>query len=581
MGNTRITRPIALGAPLTAAAALLALGTAPAQAVADDDVTLRVPSAVSLPGAPDTGAATAVGLYIPASGHLATNTSRDLVVTFDATGLNGLATFKPEASWASKCTTAGLVYTCTFNQYGAPPMQGSFNTQFQPTLTANKGVPHGIPGHLKVTGGWAGGPASSTDVSVYVGGPKLEFDASLGQDDHEGGKAGSTFKESLRVTNNGSMESGRLVIGATLSPGLSFRTKLANCSYGVQNNGSGPFDHTEAAICTINTSVKPGESVTVDPLEIGIDADSLYPDVEYYVDSGDYDTFSYPRRAFTFTPASGTGTRLTAGLPETDGAKSGPPNLGPDAHSMTIVQYRVDNHADFSARAAWAPTDGGKKGALTLTGHNGGPASIAYLRSGNSIATFLVTLPDGVGLDGTPDNCGARNDDPHTVVCSFPMWLANDADQTFTLPLTVADPAAAPKVTAALTTEWAAYEKKVEPLPYDQENGNNTVTLALGGTPATAQPTTPGTGGSTPPSTGTPTGQPTATPTDTSTPTASPSATGTAPTGTDNGTGTGTGGNLASTGSDGSGTLLGLGLGAVGLGTAAVLVARRKRGARA
>ncbi|MFJ1753008.1 LPXTG cell wall anchor domain-containing protein [Kitasatospora sp. NPDC088134] len=577
MGNTRITRPAALGAPLTAAAALLAFTAAPALAVGDD-VKLSSLSAISLPDAPDNGTATAIELPVTTTGHLASGTSRDLVITFDTTGLNGLATFKPDANWASHCTTAALVYTCTFNQFSAPPMQGVFNSQYRPTLTANKGAPHGVPAHLKVTGGWVGGPTTTADVSVYAGGPKLEFDASLDQSEPDAGKSGSTFKQSLRVTNNGSMESGRLVVGAALSPGLSFPKKLANCSYGVYNEDSGPYAHTEAAICTINTSVKPGQTVTVDPLEIGVTADSLYPDVEYFVDSDVNDTFSYPRGSYTFTPASNSGTRLTAGLLEDDNAKSGPPSLGPNVRNAVIVQYKADNHADLSARAAWAPTDSGKKGTLTVTAHNGGPATVGYLRSGNSIASILVTLPTGVTVaDRLPTHCGSSDEHPNIVACSLSDWLPNGESVSFDLPLAVADPASGPKVTAALTNEWSAYENKVEALPYDLENGNNTVTLALGGTPATAQPSAPGTGGSTPPSTGTPTGQPTGTPTDSTTPTASPSASSTAPAGNN----AAAAGNLASTGSDGNGTLLGLGLGAIGLGALAVLVARRKRGARA
>ncbi|KDN84959.1 hypothetical protein [Kitasatospora cheerisanensis] len=576
MGNSRITRPAAIGAPL--AAAVLALSSAPAHAA--EELRLDVPATFAVPAAPASGDATAMELQVTSSGPLAADTSRDVVVTYDATGLAGIASFTPPATgWGSKCTATGQVHTCTFG-VRSWPNSNSFSSQFNPKLTAVKGAPQGQAGHLKISQNWAGSPAgAATDVSVYAGGPKLEFDQGIDSRPIEAGQPGSVVKQAFQVTNNGTVESGQLVVGARLSPGLTFKQHYANCSYGTYTGTFEPFKNTQAAVCTVNTSVKPGQTVTLDPIEAVVGTDALYPDIEFTVASGENSpSLKYVRGDFAFAPASQSGPRLTAGLPEDPNAKPGPPNVGPQAREHVILQYRITNHADFSARGAWAPTDGGKKGTLTLTVHNGGPAAVEYLRSGNPIATVLATLPSGVTVSGKlPDGCFTRPEHPDLVACNLPMWLLNGADLSFALPLAVSDPAAAPKAAVALTTEQGAYEVKVEALPYDTENANNAFSLALGSTAATAAPSaTPGpTGTPTGAPSGAPSGSPAATgparPSGSATPSVSASSSATAQ--------GGSGGGLAFTGSEGTGTMVGLGIGAIVLGGGVIaLVARRRRG---
>ncbi|WP_157815707.1 hypothetical protein [Kitasatospora sp. CB02891] len=576
MGNSRITRPAAIGAPL-AAAAILALTSAPAHAA--DELRLDVPSAFTLPAAPATGDATPVELPVGSSGPIAANASREVVVTYDATGLAGIASFALNpgwgTGWGTKCNTTGQVSTCTFTVHSWPHST-TFGSQFNPTLTAVKGAPQGQAGHLRISQGWAGGPTGpAADVAVYAGGPKLELDQNLGNRPVDAGKPGAVIKQPLRVTNNGTLESGQLVVGAQLSPGLTFKQHYANCSYGTYAGGekNEVFKDTQAAICTINTSVKPGQTVTVDPIEAVVGSDALYPDIDFVVSSGVNDDLKYVRGGYTFTPASNTGPRLTAGLPENPAAKPGPPNIGPQARNSAIVQYNVTTNADLSARGAWTPADGGRKGTLAVTVHNGGPASVAYLRSGNPIASALVTLPSGVTVAGKlPDGCGAREERPNVVACSLPMWLLNGADRTFDLPLAVSAPATGPKAVIALTTEQGVYENKVEALPYDTENANNTVSVTLGSTAVTATPSAPATqpaGGQSTAPTGNGSGAGTA-PSTGATPTATGSSTA----------GAGSGGGLAFTGSEGTGTMVGLGVGAIVLGGGVIaVVARRRRGA--
>ncbi|MGW4384639.1 hypothetical protein [Kitasatospora sp. NPDC004531] len=563
MGNPRTSRPAAVAAAL--AAVLLALASAPAHAA--DDLRLDVVSAVSLPSAPDSGDATAVQLAVAATDRVSGGTPRSVTMTYDTTGLAGVATFVPDAGPGSACTAEGQVHTCTYKASGSAQDPG-FQNRFHPTLTAVKGAAQGAAGHLRIGLSWTGEAASTTDVTVYAGGPKLEFDPGTGRDPVKAGKPGSTVEQSLKVTNNGTVASGQLVVAATLSPGLSFAQKYANCSYGTYRAAGEALSGTAAALCTVNTSVEPGRTVTLDPIEAVVGTDAFHTGIEYQVLPGANVGLEYLLRGYAFTPASGSGPRLTAGLPEDPAAKPGPPNLVPGTGDHAIVRYLADNHADFSAHGAWTPTDGGRKGVLTVTARNGGPASIWY-RSGNPTGVALVTLTPGATVSGAlPEACRTHSERANVVVCNLDSWVPNGAEESFDLRLAVADPAARPTVVIALTTEQGGHQNTIETLPYDAENADNVVALMLGSATSTATPSTPPGGGGgqtgTPGGSGSTSGNPTA---------GTPPTTGPAPTGST------PAGGLASTGSEGTGTMLGLGTAAIVLGgTVIAVVTRRRRG---
>ncbi|MFG2822537.1 hypothetical protein ACGFX4_24270 [Kitasatospora sp. NPDC048365] len=554
-----------------AAAAATTFSALPAHAAADE-LRLEVAKAVAIAPAPDSGDATATPLLVGVNGHLGGGVQKTMTLTYDTTGLAGVASFTPDTGWGSKCTVQGQVHTCSFAQYGNDKYP-DFNHQLQPKLTPLKGVKPGTSGHIRITETWDGGPVNTADTTVYVGGPDLQFVTDAQNPENvEAGKPGSTVKQVFRITNKGTVESGRLVLVVNASTSLTLKQRFANCEYahrGAGDNGQYSWTDEDVAICAIDTSVKPGETVTVDPIELGLGADALYTDVEVLALSDEGDGTEWWRKNLHFEPVK-SGPRLTVGKPETPGAKSGPPNVGPYSHNTLIVQYHADSTADFAAQGGWAPTDGGKKGVLTIGAHNAGPASVGYLRSGEPVAQILVKLPAGAAVSGKlPEGCGTPSDQPNTVNCSTDMWLPNGGQRVFALPLTVSDPASAPKAKVGLTTSEGTYNGgKYLDLPFDRNSANNTVDVALGSKPSGSVPTGP-------------TAHPTPTDPQPTRPRPSGSASGSAhpsASATASGTAAHTGGNLASTGASGIGPMVGGGIAAIALGGGVIaLVARRRK----
>jgi len=562
VGNTRISRLRALGVPLTAAA--LTLTVSPAHA-ADGDLKLNVAKAVSIAAAPASGDAPATPLLVNNSGSLAKDVHKDIKLTFDASGLSGVATFAPDLNWGSTCTTQGSVYSCTVPETGYYP---TFNQQLQPKLTPVKGAPLGSVGHLKITQTWDGGPVNTADTAVYIGGPDLRVTTG---EDVSGLKPGSTFKEVIKVENKGSMESGQLVVAISAAMSLTFNQHFANCEYAERPAGSNDqssWTDSKAAICTIDTSVKPGETVTIDPIEFGVGPEALISDLDITVLPGEGDgSTPWIRSWYQHFEKPQSGPRLTAGRPETPGAKPGQPNL-PEPHNSAVVQIQTENTADFSAAGAWAPSDGGKKGVLTVGVHNAGPASVGYVRSGNSVAVAVVELPAGVSVDGkAPADCWATPQAPNKFMCGTDYWTPNGFQRNFTFPLTVSDPAVAPQAKITVTTEDGVYGGSMSPPSFDKNAANNVVTVALGTTANGSTPTGP-TAHPTPtnprPSQAQPSGSASASAARPASTSASASASA-------------AGGGLASTGASGIGPIAGAGVAAIVLGGVLAVVARRRK----
>ncbi|GAA1095059.1 hypothetical protein [Kitasatospora arboriphila] len=561
------TRALALA---TAVAAVALGGSAAAPAFAAD-LVLDAPTAVSLVPAPASGDPVAKHVTLNLTGTVKTG-SHDITYTFDASGLAGLAEFAPELGNAA-CTVQGAVTTCKGTFYS---QDGRLNQQINPQLTALKGAELGKTGHLKVTETTDAGTVSA-DVSVSVGGPDLRVKT---KEQLTGVKPGSTITPSVQVVNQGSLPSGRLVLVLSGIAGVKPERQFANCDYATGAGSQAPS--YEVAICTVNTSVAPGETVTIDPMKFGVDSSALHSYIDVAVLPGEGEDTAWYRKSMTFVHGP-AGKRLTAGKPESDDTKPGPPNATQYAENMVSIALDVDNTADFSAIGAWKPGADGHQGKLTVGLRNSGPGHL-YDRSGGEAApNVLVVFPKGVTVAKEPAGCsavrwenGQEVKNPVKWACDAPSDVPAGFQKTydFDLKVTAADPVAVVSLQNTRSSVEPGHPSAV--MPWDHNPGNDLTRVTLG-TKADGSVPTPGASPSASASPSTPTGS--ASPSTHASPSASASASQSAGAGAGAGSASSGGGALAFTGASGLGTIAAAGTGAVLIGGAVFLATRRRKGA--
>ncbi|WP_405012733.1 hypothetical protein [Kitasatospora sp. NBC_01539] len=546
----RRTRARIIG--LATAVSSIALGgsfAAPAHAA---DLALDAPAAVSVIPRPATGDAVAKPVTLNLTGTVAKG-QHAITYTFDASGLAGLAELDPNLG-GSACTSANAVFTCTSLLYS---QDGKLSHQVSPELTAVKGAALGSTGHLLVTEATDAGTVTA-DVLVSVGGPDLRIstDSQL-----KGLKPGSSVTPVLKIVNQGSLPSGRLVLVFDAIAGLTIEHRFANCEYA---SGAGA---PELAICTINTSVAPGETVTIDPVRLGVGSDALKSWIDVTAFPGESDQTARYRARLGFEHGSGP-ARLTAGRAESEDTKPGPPNATRYDENMVSIAVEVDNTADFSAIGAWVPGTGDHVGRLTAGLRNSGPGHLLDRSGGEAAPNVRVVLPAGTVVTGKPAGCeSAEGGDHLTWSCTGPWDVPAGFQKTFDFELrtTGTGPVAVVSLQNTRSDNEPGHPSAV--MPWDPHPDNDLTRVTLGAAPDGQVPA-PGTSPSTSAS-ASPTGS--ASPSASATPSPSASASGSA------GAGSGTGGGLAFTGASAIGPMVGIGTGAVAVGGTVLLLARRRR----
>ncbi|MFF4340840.1 LPXTG cell wall anchor domain-containing protein [Kitasatospora sp. NPDC001540] len=549
----RTSRSRSLGLATTLAALALGGTVAPAAHAADSTLKIEAPDAVAVDPhstAPDHGSnSTQVHLDLTLSNAPMSAMGR---VTVDLAPLQGIASV---SVLSQGCTTSGQVLTCdAMSMYGGK--QGLDLYLYGPDAAKAAGS----SAVLHTTAVFNGATASA-DTKVTLGGSNVVGEELPTNRDL---KPGDTWTPELKVTNKGQLPASQLYLTFTGGMELSFLPQFSNCQYATEGN---------IQICTVHTAVEPGETVTLSPIgfKVGSDAYYSYEDVEITTTAPDLSGWL---GQFHFVPGQSSTKLTVVGKPDTS-----TPNgvIDFERGNYLSLQATVPNTADFAATGSWAPEAGKQQGKLTVGLVNNGPASIDW-RSGTHPANVRVDLPAQAKVLQKPDNCYPASTDPavNAFTCQTTPYVKNGYRASFDFTVQ-ADPAA--KLSAVVTLPSLGEDNQESGKPWDHNKANDVVTVALGGeastgtpSPQPSQSTGTGTGGTDPSASPSPApGTSSAVP--------SPSASASPSTG-QNGTGGSTGGtgNLASTGGgQGSGTLLGLGIGAIALGGGVVLVTRRRK----
>ncbi|MDH6576733.1 hypothetical protein [Kitasatospora sp. MAP5-34] len=567
MGSIRFSRTLSVSSACLVAAVGTGLA-APAQA---DDLKLTLQSPGSVHVSSDVRAVNEFFGYSFSLGRVGNGTAHGVKVTYDATGLAGLAQLAVPG-----CAAAGPVFTCdqddvAFNGVGLSR---------QPTLRAVQNVRLGAVGTLHVTVKSSNAATASADVKVAVGGPDLKLKALAEQSKV---KPGSPLDEVVEFANLGNQPTSEVVLTANLTAGLTAGQRPSNCEFadkpaqqsaGNSNNTRPPVT---LAVCTVDAAVGPGEVFRLDTLKLGVAATASFEAATFQL-FGDENDANSPVPGWRKNEHLVRGTAPALGAAKaTDPALLAAPRQGSDYSSGQKVT--ADFTADLSATSQWTPGPGADEGTLTIGIRNSGPASYNDPSAGDLSPRVHVVLPQGVTVSDLPGNvCGSttswhnRTVSPATrYFCGSPAWMPVGYQQTYSLHLKLAT--GVDRVTVPVTLQNYASEvdnsstSAIMPWDHNPANDVASATLVRLG------------GGSTPP-TSTPSTRPTSAPTGRPTPT----STGTDPAVVVAGSFppaavsmTNTDGRLASTGNSGTGTMIVAGSAAVAIGAGLVLVATRRR----
>lgn len=472
----------------------------------------------------------------------------EYTVTFDLSGVAGVADVRFGQTGSSDCTITGTTGTCT-DPFGISP---GLNSVAELEITAVKGSALGATGEIKVTGKAEGATFTSYSADVTVGGPDLVMHP---LDLKHEVKPGEVQHAPLTFSNAGTADADGVRLTLTNTHGLDYTRRYANCDY-TETKGS------TKVVCDFPGTFEAGATYTLaEPIGLKA-ADHAYLEIF---------THRVEERGGVRKAAKGAGPELTLKKAPTAPRAA---DLDPWDNRQEF-DFRAENTADFVAYGDTLTATAGETVEARVGFRNSGPAWIAHLRSGEPVATVDVTIPAGATVTRKPAGCeprtakGEYREKPlgaPRYFCDTPIRVFEDED--FALPFELKIDKVVPDAKGAVTVRnmFLSHPK----LAFDPKAANNTAQLLLN--PKDTDPATTGgtstTGGST--STGgTTTGGAT---TGGSTATGGTSTTGT--TGGSNPT-THTGGGLAATGS----LALPAAAGAAALiaaGAATYVVARRR-----
>ncbi|MFF9685158.1 peptidase [Streptomyces sp. NPDC014623] len=564
-----------------AAAGMLAAGSlafgAPAQADGPA-FTLGGPAETALHPYPETGSPqkSSLGLTVhnPDPDEESMGYEGEVTYTLDLSGIEGVAELSPAEDAGEDCEITGTEAVC--HDYG---VSAGLSSMAAFDLAAAEGSEDGASGTIEVTGSAEGVTFTPFSAKVTIGGPdlvmkQLSFEEQL--------QPGDVQPAPITFTNKGDRAADGVLLTLMYSRGMEIPERYANCEYNGEA-GKQPFEDFAwaTALCSVAGSFEPGVTYTLaEPLSLKATERALHDTFVYRIHEDSSAQRSAQRAGAPFT--RGTGPELTLEK-VTSSTRSADLDPRDNQHE---ADFHTGNTADFTAYGSEVEGAEGETVTADIGFRNDGPAWVGYIRSGEPVATFDFTVPEGARVTGKPDSCqgvtaeGKYREDRTAApryFCSSSMTVRDGAD--ITLPFELKIDKVVPGASGAVTVRntWLSDPA----LPFDPENTNNTARLVLNGadsgsedTGGTAEGSTTGTEGATGGDTaGSATGTP-GTPGETSAP---GSATDAGTTGTSGSASTGTGGLLASTGSV---ALMGTAVAVAALAAGGVLYATTRRRAQ-
>ncbi|KJK47177.1 MULTISPECIES: LPXTG cell wall anchor domain-containing protein [unclassified Streptomyces] len=544
---------------LLAACGVAALGLAATPAHAADPVfALAGPAEVGLrphPGQNIAPQKTSVEFRLV--NDTASAFDRQSTFTIDLTGLKGIADVALAEQQGSDCTLTEAAVTCK----RAGLWKGE-TTVVDLDLRAAKGSKAGATADLTVTGKAEGATFQAATTKVRVGGPDLVLErADLKAEQ----KPGDKQNLSIVFANEGTESVRGVVLEMRTTHGIDLVEQYDNCSYSQDRSEGQPWNTGWSTVqCLLEGEYKPGAVYGVDgPLTLKAAPHAFADGLTYAV----YAAGTQPKADKTSKKPAGGKTLAVRERAAKASAQSA--DLDP-WNNLQEFDFRTKNSADL---VAWPVAVAGAAGETVRAEfgfRNNGPAWVAHLRSGESVARTDIVIPAGVKATKVPAGCQAANADGtgREQTLGAPRYFCSTGHvvgerEKFSYPFELKIEQVVTNAAGSVSVgQWTPEGTKGQ--PWDPNHANDKASVVISAKD----------GGATPSPTATATASPTATATTSASASASASAT---PAGA---AGTKANGGLAATGSSAGALALG-GAVLVAAGGGLVLAFRRKAGAHA
>lgn len=380
---------------LLAACGLVAVGLATTPANAADPVfTLTAPSAIGLrPYPAQGGEAQKTTVDFRVEKAMEEPFEGPITFTVDLTKLKGVADVSlSENHGVADCKLTDTAVTCT--EYALWPHDSTIAGL---DVSAAKGAKLGTTVDLTMTGSAKGATFRAATTKVKVGGPDLVVaDAGL----KEAMKPGGTQSLPIVVSNTGTESANGLSLVLHNTRGLGLVERYDNCSYG----GDAGQDPDSTTVCTVDDEIKAGLVYETDPLTLKAAPHAFNEIVTY----GVYEKGGEPKFSEKLSKPN-TGKKLTLKERPAKAARLSA-DLNPEDNYREF-DLHVANTADFAATPVSLRGKAGETVKADLGFQNNGPAWVAYLRSGESVAITDIVIPAGAKVTKAAKECTGLNAD--------------------------------------------------------------------------------------------------------------------------------------------------------------------------
>lgn len=350
--------------------------------------------AVLAPGS----ASKAIAYYVGGNATSVTTVS-GLVVTYDVSGLAGVATLAPNTG---TCTTSGTLITCkegslAINSYDGQSNQGYNGSKSLPlTVTPAAGAAAGVSGSVSVTVSGKGVSSQyPSTISVYLDdGPDLVVKGSSangGTGVAVAASAGSTYTHGLTFTNDGDQ------------PALGVTVEISSNGHGIdvpENHKNCQYAAPTTAYCYFPDVIAPGATETLSPsIQVLTSTELVKQGLHISVQPG-----------FADLPAHTVGVGSAFTLKDSTGATQVPvightTQTNIDGRDNTLNLWLSTNQtADVAGGLSFFPwqVPGQYLGNAYVT--NAGTGFIELGRSANWELTGDFKVPAGVDVVSVPSN---------------------------------------------------------------------------------------------------------------------------------------------------------------------------------